>query len=147
MADIKMHRIQAGRSVKTAVQTMKNKLVTMARLFRTGHKKTEVNEGQASFISITGQKIDTELKTTEITEDLSQNETQRQIDIHTDKVRTHVEQSKNSATKDEAEPKAPTNQETHRAPMHHIGNLGQKRNLSLHNMKFGNKGKKVSCNG
>ncbi len=140
IADINLFRAKVGRSVKTVAQTMKNKLVTMAQIFRTGHKKTEVNEGQASFISITGQNIDGQLKTAEITEDLSQKETQRQIDIHSGKVRTHVEQEKNGEAQKSAQSQDKQEQRGKFAPR--VGNLGQKRSFSQNNGRFnGRKGK------
>ena len=95
---------------------------------------------QAQFISITGQKIDGQLKTAEITEDLSQKETQRQIDIHSGKVRTHVEQEKNGEAQKSAQSQDKQEQRGKFAPR--IGNLQQRRDFSQNNGRFnGRKGK------
>ncbi len=102
-------------------------------------------EQQAQFVSITGQKIDSQLRTTEITENLSPEETQRQIDSHTDKVRTHVEQEKNGGAQKSTQSQDQQEQRGKFAPR--IGNLGQRRVFPQNNSRLSGRKGKVAYNG
>ncbi len=140
MADVNLFKTKMKQAINSTEQTARQALATVAQIFRIGDKKAKQHEGQAQFISITGQKIDGQLKTAEITEDLSQKETQRQIDIHSGKVRTHVEQEKNGEAQKSAQSQDKQEQRGKFAPR--IGNLQQRRDFSQNNGRFnGRKGK------
>lgn len=142
MADISLFRAKVGQALNTVEQNMKNMLTTVAQIFRAGQKHEESAQQQAQLVSITGKKIDGQLKTTEITEDLSPEETQRQIDIHSDKLRSHVEQEKNGEAKNIAQSQDKKEQRGKLAPR--IGNLGQRRAFSQNTGRLSSKKSKVA---